>query len=174
VIPPPGTVLITEVDTGQPIDRVELYNNSNGPVDLQDYALAWDYGWNGTIYLPSFTLAGGAYVVIIDDCQAGPGQTGPTVDPQGIHVTNINWASDAAGFCALVDAFSYSGVDFVRWGGSQEDPVAPDVWSDGAGMPPAMPNGTVIGRSSLTDTDSGDDWCVLQAASFGAANGACQ
>ena len=35
-----------------------------------------------------------------------------------------------------------AGVDFVRWGANQEDPYAPDTWSDGAGAPPVMPDGT--------------------------------
>lgn len=174
VIPPPGTLLITEIDTGQPIDRIELYNNSNADVDLEGYVLVTGNGWNDVVDLPAFTLAAGAYVAIIDDCQGGPGSTCPDVDSVGIHVENINWASDADGFCALVDAFMFAGVDFVRWGGSAEDAYTPDVWSDGAGMPPAMPNGTVIGRSSLTDTDSGDDWCVMATDTFGTANAACQ
>jgi len=175
VIPPPRAVLITEVDTGQPIDRVELYNNSNASADLASYALVTDYNWNGPVvtWLPTFALAAGDYVAIIDDCQTGPGQTCPMVDTAGIHVENIPWPSNADGFCALVETFSFAGVDFVRWGGNTEDAFPPDLWTDGAGMPPTMPDGTVIGRSSLTDTDSGDDWCVMQTATFGAANAAC-
>jgi len=177
VIPPPGSVLITEIDTGQPIDRIELYNNSSADVDLEDLAIVWDIPqWGGpdVTWLPPFTLVAGDYVAIIDDCPVVPGQTCPSVDNAGIHVENINWGSDTDGMCALVDAFSFAGVDFVRWGGNTEDAFAPDLWSDGSGMPPAMPSGTVIGRSSLTDTDSGDDWCVMQAATFGAANSTCQ
>ncbi len=174
VIPPPGTLLITEVDTGQPIDRVELYNNSGADVDLEGFALLSSYQWWGTTYLPTFILAPGAYVAIIDDCNQGPGSTCPQVDNQGIHVENINWASDAGGFCALVDSFAFNGVDFVRWGGDTNDPPAPDQWTDGADPPPAMPNGTAIGRSSLVDTNSGDDWCVMSVDTFGAANASCQ
>jgi hypothetical protein len=170
VIPPPGTLLITEIDTGQPIDRIELYNNSNATVDLADFLIVWDTGWGDETPLPTFTLAAGDYVAIIDDCPAAC----PTVDNAGIHVENINWGSDEAGFCALVEPLSGAGVDFVRWGGHGRDAFAPDLWSDGSGMPAAMPDGTVIGRSSLTDTDSGDDWCVVQTATFGAVNSACQ
>ncbi len=176
VVQPPGAVLITEIDTGQPTDRIELYNNGNADVDLENFAIVWDIPqWGGPdiAWLPTFTLAAGAYVTIIDDC-GGPGSNCPEVDSAGIHVENINWGSDDDGFCMLVDSFSFTGVDFVRWGGETEDPYAPDTWTDGAGAPPVMPNGTVIGRSSLTDTDSGDDWCVMAAESFGSANGACQ
>jgi len=163
----PEGVLITEIDTGQPIDRIELYNGMNTDVDLDGWYLA---GGGGFTWLPPYTLASGSYVAIIDDCT----NNCPTVDTVGIHVQNINWASDDAGSCSLLEPVIYAGVDHVRWGGSQTGATPPDSWDDSMGQLPAMPNTVVIGRHTLTDTDTSADWCVMATDSFGSANGACQ
>jgi hypothetical protein len=174
--PAPGAVLINEIGVGMP-DHVELYNPGNADVELGGLRIYWtsSYGYNGddgASILPSFTLAAGAYVEIVDDLGY---QESPYVDAnEVIHIHNINWAGDEDGSCTLESVAG--GIDFVRWGGNTTEPALPDVWADDpsalpmvAGNPP--PN---LGRdpSVAADNDEAGDWC-LQQPSVGSANNAC-
>ncbi len=167
---PPGTLLITEVlDEGQ-TDHVELYNAGNAAVDLDGFILyviytAQQADW---VPLPAFSLAGNAYVEIVDDAGNNPA----SVDTNGvIHTPNLNIAT-ASGSIRLLEPDLEEGVDFVRWGGSTYDPVAPDTWADTPSALPAMTQGESLGRSSLTDTDTAADWCN-QTPTLGVANASC-
>lgn len=168
---PPGHLLISEIDTGSP-DRVELYNPGNAAVDLGGWYLLWLWGTQyGYELLPTFSLAGGAYVEIVDDC---PGNC-PTVDSGGvIHIGNSLWYSvgqgtPVSGALRLLEPVAFFGVDFVRWGGSTWNAQSPDTWSETAALP-ALPVGASLGRVGAADTNTEADWCLLDVQSFGGPN----
>jgi hypothetical protein len=170
VVPPPGTLLINEVQDAQPTDQVELLNPGSVSVDLAGFVL---YATNGTgTYqaLPTFDLGPGQVVAVIDD------STGAAyVDPMGIHVGNLNIAP-TAGVVILMDSTTYEGVDFVRWGSIAVDPAAPDTWADTpaalAGFPTNPLTPRTLGRTSATDTNTAGDFCYMML-SMGSANTAC-
>jgi cysteine-rich repeat protein len=170
--PSKGAVLVNEVDVGHP-DRIELYNPTNTPVQLGNVVIHWTSSYNGGIQsaypLPYFNLAGGAYVVLIDDVSSGSAYVGTNDD---IHIYNVSWSSDYNGSFALETPTG--GVDFVRWDGSAAQPLWPDTWSD---TPAALPS---IDTDALSrdpadpdgDSDEASDWC-LAPESFGSPNNSC-
>lgn len=170
---PPSTLLITELDLGIP-DRVEIYNPTSSTIDLDGWALTWSFDGNGgsTGYavLPSFLLHPGEYVELIDD-----GTHYAHVDFEDrIHIANCNWNENEGGSYTLHEPKGWAGVDFARWGGNTSSPAPQDSWSDSP-QPVALPtNGTVIGRETLTDTDTAGDWCELVTDTLGGPNANCQ
>lgn len=169
--PGPGTLLLTEVDVAMP-DRVELHNPGADAVDLEGWFIYWVTPTeDGYTELPSFTLDPGAYVYMVDDV---PNPMTPAyVDGQGvIHIQNINWAEDEAGACYLFSPLGSVGVDFVRWGSADFVPALPDTWEDTPDLLSPIPTGSTLGRSSLTDTNTAADWCLMPAT-LGDANNPC-
>lgn len=162
--PPPGTLLINELDGIDP-DRVELFNNGSAAINLEVIRL----GVSGASRsLPDFVLDAGAYVVV-----TGDGTSTPTVDGQGIHVSSFNLnpgPPGAPGSCRL-GTIDHRGIDFVRWDGSTEEPGYPDIWSDG-GTPLSFNGAGTHGRGDGTDDNDSSDWCLM-AESIGAANTGC-
>lgn len=170
VVPPPGALLINEVNDAQPTDRVELFNPGSVSVDTGAFVL---YATNGTgtwQTLPAYDLGPGQLVAVVDDST-----TGAYVDSGIIHVGNLNIAP-TAGVVILMDNVTYEGVDFVRWGSIAVDPQAPDTWADTPAPIGPFPVGTLtprsLGRSSATDTNVAGDFCFMEVT-LGTANTAC-
>lgn len=166
---PPGSVLISEIQDDGQLDRVELYNPTTSSVDLTGWILFVIYtnqSWSWE-ELPAFILAGGAYVEIVDDASGGAYVDSNDV----IHLPNLNIA-ESSGSVRLLEPTFEEGVDFVRWGGNAYGPTPPDTWADQPAPLPAISQGDSLGRSSLTDTDTAADWCLM-SPSLGSANNAC-
>lgn len=165
--PGPGYLLITEIDAGQP-DRIEIYNPQDHPVDLDDWVFAWGHqDTRGESELPSFELGPGEYVEVVDDSWFGP-----HVEDGVIHVRNMDFNLVEAGACGLVFP-SGAGIDFVRWGGSDMAAPLPDEWRDQPGPIGAIPDGSSLGRSSLSDSDTASDWCFMPKT-IGEPNAGCE
>ncbi len=112
-----ANVLISELDLGR-ADAVELYNPGNLEIDLTGWKMiAIAPGYATVAYtLPSFRLGAGAFVTILETSGFNTADT--------LHVdSNISWANDGDGACALLDA-SGKPRDFIRWGKSAELPPA--------------------------------------------------
>lgn len=154
-------VVINEVFTGNP-DYVELYNAGSTSVDLAGWSLEATGCGSSLHVLPSFTLAPGAYVEVID------GSGSDTADTLFLG-SNICWNPDEPGSAGLSDPVS--GVDFARWGGSTTPPPTGTAWSGTSAAAP--PWTAALGRDpASTDTDSAQDWCV-QAESAPGPNRGC-
>ncbi len=110
-------VIMSELDLGR-ADAVELYNPGSREVDLAGWKMvAFAPGYATVVYtLPSFRLGAGAFVTIHE--------TSGINTAEMLYVdSNISWANDADGACALLDA-SGKPRDFIRWGKSAEPPPA--------------------------------------------------
>jgi cysteine-rich repeat protein len=169
--PAKGEILINEIDTGTP-DRIELYNPSTMTIQLGDIALHWfadnSSNYEGLGLLPQCALAPGEYIVIMDD---GPAGDPPYFDGSNIHIPNVGWFDWNGGACALETVLG--GLDFVRWGGNADEPLAPDVWSDTPAALGDIPNDNLGRDPTVTgDNDVAGDWC-LQSSSMGGANNIC-
>lgn len=175
----PGTLLITEVDTGQP-DWIEIYNPGPGAVNLLGWAFEWssnslinDDPQNAWTFLPDHVIGVGQYRVILEDNNMGRWDPG-YVDGMGrIRVYSPLWSNTRTGSAHIIEPIYWDGVDFVRWGGSQFNPYSPDTWADTPAALPLIPTGDTLGRRNLTDTNVAGDWCP-QNPTQGTANGACQ
>ena len=153
----PRDVRINEIKIGG-TDALELYNAGSGPVNL----FSWRVGWSdmangtGTFILPSFILANGAYVELLE----GSG----TDDADTLYLGGpIGWTSSTGGAAWLID-FTLNGHDFVRWGGSSTVPLSRTYWNENSTLP--IPSGIYsLGRDALsTDTNRSDDWCMVQSS----------
>ncbi len=143
-------VLISEIDLGR-LDAVELYNAGSEEADLSGWTVrALAKGYDPAVFeIPSFRLAPGAFVVL--------SETSGVNSPTTLYFeTNVSWANDEEGSCALVDGTGRT-RDFVRWGRSKD--VPPDG-RDFPGVNPASPPaGKTLARPiTLPATDSASDW----------------
>jgi hypothetical protein len=160
--PAPGAkVLINEIDMGR-VDAVELYNAGSQEADITGWkiiALAKGYD-PATFEIPSFKLTPGSFVVLSESSGEGS---------QSIlyFETNVSWANDAEGSCALVDS-SGKTMDFVRWGRSKDLP--PDGGEFAGANPAAPPSGKTLARPlTLPTTGTAADW-QAQSPSLGTYN----
>jgi cysteine-rich repeat protein len=164
-----STVLITEIDISSP-DALEVHNVGPGAVDLEGWTVYFyddDGPETGGSSLPSYVLAAGDYVEIVEGVPAG---SPAIVNGDQIRIHNISWTPPDAGGCGLVDPAG-NGRDFVRWGQSAALPWTPDLFTDQPSQAP-MPGATYnLARANLTDTDTAADWC-LQLPTLGSPNGA--
>ncbi len=160
-------VVINEVYAFDP-DGVEIYNASLASYTLTGFTVQL-YDYDGTLgvdfILPTFTLAAGAYVRVVE----GTGTNTSTLLFSG---GNLLWVGGDPGAARLYNEGG-NGVDFVRWGSNDL------LGANGANMlspnPPAFPSNvstTSIGRNtSGGDFDEGADWCyqpiTLSARNYG-------
>jgi hypothetical protein len=147
--PPPGVVVINEVDPGDS-DLIELFNSSSQVFDMTGWLLVISDTLEYTF--PTFSLQPGAYVVI-EEYGNPDDNTATKLFTEG----NLNF-SFANGAVGLVNS-AFNAVDFVRWGTSTRSPPIPTAWT--GANPPLIPQGRTLGRDSAsTDTDDGDDWYI--------------
>jgi len=165
-----ATVLITEIDIGTQ-DRLELYNAGPGAVDLKGWTVTFyddDGPETGGSSLPSFVLAAGDYVEVVEGIPSG---SPTTVWGDVIRIHAIAWSAPDPGGCGLVDPAG-NGRDFVRWGVSNALPWGADLFTDQPTFAPVPGSTTTLGRRNLTDTNTAADWCI-QDPTPGASNGPC-
>ena len=163
---PAGTLIITEVNPEAP-DRVELYNPGSLAVDL--YGWRVKYGGTATRLLPTFSLGAGQYAAVISDA---PDPEAPFVDGAGVHVGSMSIQSQS-GAISLLEPQAHSAVDFLRWGllnSTRPPPLT--SWADNPADLPSIVLGQVLGRITLTDTDTAADFCI-QLPSLGLPNTGC-
>lgn len=168
---PAGTILITEVHRSSLFNlwAVEIYNTSSAAIDLDGWSLLAGTSVSGPVYLAPYLLASGQHLEIRDNA----GSLAPFMDLGDImHVKDLGavWQLNSL---ALVSPIDFGCVDFVRWAGSNTPPPSPCVWADTPAPLPTVASGESLGRTLTTDMDEAGDWCLLQAASLGAVNGAC-
>ncbi len=159
-------VVINEVFHVDP-DGIEIYNASLASYTLTSFTVQV-YDYDGTVgidyIVPTFTLAAGAYVRVIE----GTGTNTSTVLFSG---GNLLWVTGDSGAARLYNEGG-NGVDFVRWGSNDL------LGANGANMtspnPPTFPSGNQsIGRNtSGGDFDEGADWCI-QPLTLSAQNYGC-
>ncbi len=143
-------VLINEIDMGR-LDAVELYNAGSQEADLSGWkVLGLAKGYDpATFEIPPFKLAPGAFVVLSET-------SGDDSETMLYFDTNVSWANDAEGSCALVDSAGKT-RDFVRWGRSKDLP--PDGREAAGANPAAPPAGKTLARPiTLPATDTASDW----------------
>jgi hypothetical protein len=165
-VPGADQVRLNEVLTGN-ADQVELVNLGTVAVNVRGFQLAWtdDSGLAGALTVPvDYMLNPGALVVLRENT----GAPGANVIDLG---ENISWSNATGGSAALLNQVG-QGLDFVRWGGSNEPPPAPTAWSDTAGLPTPPDDTTSLSRVGADDTNADADFC-LTLATAGADNGAC-
>jgi hypothetical protein len=154
-------VIINEIDLGR-VDAVELYNAGSQEADLTGWkmiGLAKGYD-PATFEIPPFKLLPGAFVVLSES-------SGNDTDDTLFFSTNVSWANDAEGSCALVDS-SGKTRDFVRWGRSKDLP--PDGTPFPSSNPASPPSGKNLARPlSLPSTGTPADW-QAQSPSLGTFN----
>ena len=168
LLEPPGAVTINEIELGAS-DWIEIHNWGTGPAILTGWELRLSdaSGWSATYTFPTFTLDGGAYLVVHEGGSAADDTA------SALHTSwNMEWANGLAGAAELL-TWSLGPADYVEFG--QDPSFAPahaESWlgSYGAVTPDT---GRTLGREVEDgDTDRYDDWCG-QAATPGGANGAC-
>ncbi len=145
---------INEIQIGT-VNGLEIYNADSNPVDLSGWTVEWTDTTpdSGSIVLPSFTLNPGAYVEILEGSGSNDGDT--------IYAGSlINWTDITGGSCALLEPAS-SGIDFVRWGGSSEVAPVGTSWYQSSTVPVPDSFNNLGRNDSSTDTDHGDDWCLI-------------
>ncbi|MCG8457703.1 MAG: lamin tail domain-containing protein, partial [Holophagales bacterium] len=155
-------VWVNEVHAGTP-DYIELYNSGSQAAQLSGWQLVSSGGATDTHPLPSFVLAPGQYLKVVE---GGGTDTADTI----FTGNNFNWVSGGDGSVALIDDGA-TGVDFVRWGTSTFQPPSGTTWTGPNVATPAS-DSEVIGRYSGIDTDSPADWCS-QLPSAPGPNFAC-
>jgi hypothetical protein len=158
-----SSLVINEFNNGNS-DWVELYNGYSSPIDLVGWQLYWTdtRGYDGTIVLPSFIIQPGNHVEL-NEGTCAPTPTRLCMD------SNITWVGTDGGSAAIIDP-SIVGVDFVRWGGSNQAPPAGTNWTETSPLP-TPPETQSMGRdSSSTDTDHETDWTIYSTPSPGGPN----
>ncbi|MBN3035068.1 MAG: lamin tail domain-containing protein, partial [Bacteroidales bacterium] len=147
-----GTGIVVNEVVCAASDWLELYNGTTSPINLQNWVFYWTdtRGYDGTHLLPNFILNPGAYVVLSE-------ASGANTQTHIYLGSNIMWYSGSGGSVSLSND-SGEGIDFVRWGGSTQQPPAGTTWIEN--IPLATPDDShSLGRdANSTDTDSSDDW----------------
>jgi hypothetical protein len=162
---PVGTLLITEVDPGNP-EWIELYNPGAVAVDVGGWRIKTG---SSTRVLPTYLLGAGQYAVIVDDALD---PLTPVADATVLHVGALS-ISASSGDLSLLEPVASSGVDFLCWGSfNTTRPPPPSAWESVPARLPSVGAGQTLARSTLTDTDTAGDFC-LQLPSLGLANATC-
>ncbi|MBN2460079.1 MAG: VWA domain-containing protein [Candidatus Cloacimonetes bacterium] len=146
-----SNIVINEIFLGTP-DWIELYNGTEQPVNLLNISISWTvtHGDMNYIFLPDFTLAKDAYVVITDSSQPS--------DSTHLNMGgNINWSSSYGGSCRLIDTGEE--IDFMRFGGSD---TGSHFWIENTILPiPSSAQGKTLGRLPYSlDQNMASDWYV--------------
>ncbi len=157
-------ILINEIDPNS-TDAIELFNPTSNAVNLNGWQLRIYLGsvLETTFTFPAFYLFPGNYVVVYE----GTGTASLTALYLGT-ITQIESNFGAA--ISLINS-SNQGVDFVRWGGSNVTPTAPDTWTGDQtfSYAPAY----TIGRNEQNDDDNDYfDW-TQQCPTLGKVNTNC-
>jgi subtilisin family serine protease len=146
-------IVVNEIVTNDN-DWIELYNGTGSTINLEGWAVFWTdtRGYSDLLYLPEFYLSPDAYVVLSE-------LSGTNTSDHIYLGSNIMWYDGSGGSCALLDNTG-NGVDFVRWGGSTQEPPSGTVWNETT--PLSTPdNNHSLGRDEMsTDTDYSDDWSL--------------
>ena len=150
--------VISEIYTGT-VDAVEIHNTGSSAVYLADWSIGWtetSAGGSGSVLLPEFTLAAGAYVLLIE--------ASGTNDVTHIYLnSDIDWSYPYGGSLSLLD-LDGRGVDFVRWGGDGTPPPQWTSWTEPSPLPSPSGSESLARTTAGTDRGSSEDWC-LQAPS---------
>jgi len=163
---PAPKIVINEVDLGYN-DRVELYNYGSFSVDLTGWEFTALYpGSSSTTWiLPSFTLPAYSYVTLDE-------ASGTNTADHLYFGMAVSWSPASDGGAQLVDD-GYNGIDFVKWGGSDETPPSGTTWyTPNPPKPDDNPGPQLARYPNGADTDEGVDWC-LQDRSLSAKNTGC-
>jgi hypothetical protein len=157
-------VLINEVFTGQ-YSWIELYNADTVSFDLSNwYIYVQISGWGSNdfqinSYWGDVSIDPGQRVVLDYAC----GTNTPT---HKYSCDYFNWCGDSAtGSVGLRDESSF-GLDFVRWGGSTQNPPQGTSWSESD--PIEYPCGTTLSLQRYpdgADTDTDTDWALMSRTS---------
>ena len=143
-------VILNELDLGSE-DSVELYNAGDAAVNLEGWRLEAarpDFRLVSA-ELPDFTLEPGSFVILSE-------RTGADTKTRIYLGENISWGNGAGGSCALFDA-SGAGIDFVRWGDSEE-PLPEGMRFTEMNAETAPADHTIARQYPCMDSDSSCDW----------------
>ncbi len=172
-----ASLILTEV-SNSPVGSahwVEVYNVSDGTVNLEDFELRTaargrisPYRPAGvtTFSLPPLNLPAGGYALILGE----PNEA--TFDgPRHVHVrgdanSGAVPAWDEDGFVELLE--DGATVDFVRFGDSDEEPESAGAW--GGENTPALEDESLARDEDNTDTDTASDWTLQAFATAGGPN----
>lgn len=149
----PHGLKITEISVADN-DYVELHNGTGMAIELNGHVLEWTDSVSGSGFavLPLFTIQPDARIVLREN--------NGTNDAQNLFLgQNLPFADDTASSLTLRDAGG-NGVDFVRWGGSNQGPPSWTDWFEPIVLAP--PAGfSVLGRIAPTDSNSALDFCAM-------------
>ena len=170
-------LILTEV-SNSPVGSahwVEVYNASDGTVNLEDYALRTasrgrtsPYRPAGvtTFSLPPLNLPAGGYALIIgepsDEVFDGPRH----VHVRGSANDGAVPAWDEDGFVELLE--DGTTVDFVRFGDADEEPESGGAW--GGGSATTLDEESLARDEGSADTDAASDWALQPFATAGGPN----
>jgi hypothetical protein len=152
------SVVISELRPAN-VPYVELFNGGNAPVDLAGYRVQWstEMGGSGSVTLPTFALAPGAFVTLHSGTAAPAGAL-----PLG---ATLSWTTNIA---VRLLAPSGQGVDFVRTGVSTAAAPTGTTWTGPSAANPTADTDQVLVRAVYSpDTDSAADWTLRSASSPG-------
>ena len=142
------------------VPYIELFNGGNAPIDLLGYRVQWstEMGGSGSVSLPTFALAAGAFVTL----RSGSAASTATSVSLG---TDLSWTTNIA---VRLLSPAGQGIDFVRTGVSTAAAPAGTTWVGASTPNPTAETDQVLVRAVYSaDTDSAADWSLRAAASPG-------